>query len=266
MLYHSRVTVENRPAGGTALRDNDEGGDVEDDGGSDGDSSDGDGEEDSAGGDSPPASGGVLAARLRDLLSDSSVPPSSVVYVAVQGVVVYDRNRNGVVMSPAEERFLLDGEPLDVADYARARSSSDAACPGEGEEGAAEESSRAHELLPPSVLEDVLSYLPDEAAGALPRVCRAWRDEVGTRSPRLWTDLLDRRGWPLDECGGENVEDEEGERIRRRRAAFVKHYSAARDVRGLVRAVDALAGGTVPRWEWGGAASWRSSRPRARPC
>ena len=72
-------------------------------------------------------------------------------------------------------------------------------------------STTVHERLTHHVLDEILSY-SDACAAVLPRVCRCWRDEIGTRSPQLWKTLLRRHGWPAIGASDDGrVEDDEDE-------------------------------------------------------
>ena len=176
------------------------------------------------------------------MVGDRGLPATSIVYLAIRGVLIYDRNRGGLVVTDDQERFLLFGDP--IADAVVVPGGGDNALGGDGVgRGANDESVRIHERLTHHVLDEILSYSDDACAAVLPRVCKYWWDEIGTRSPQLWKTLLQRHGWPATGASDDgHVEDDEGEvndppsYITRCRGAFVSHYKVARDVRALASA------------------------------
>ncbi|KAL3767372.1 hypothetical protein ACHAW5_003799 [Stephanodiscus triporus] len=167
---------------------------------------------------------------------------TSVVYLAIDGILIYDRNRGGLVVTENQERFLLFGDP--IPDVAFGGNNPRLGHDDDGL-GANEGSTRIHERLTHHVLEHILSYSDDACAAVLPQVCAYWRDEIGTRSPQLWKLLLDRRSWPMTSANdeGDDETNDSSSYISRCRDAFVSHYKVVRDVRALASASKQMSGG-----------------------
>lgn len=159
-------------------------------------------------------------------LSQKKVVLASIVYVAIGDVLVYDRYREGVLL-PSNEDFI---SALAVDDTINLRKLSI------GSEGDGEDEANFH-LLPGTVLELILYFLPDASVAAASQVCKSWHREIGQNSPNLWRHLLDRRYWPLPR--EESSEAEEGEQ-KRYRHAFLSHYSVIRDSNAIQQSWNAL--------------------------
>lgn len=90
--------------------------------------------------------------------------------------------------------------------------------------------------LPGSVLEYVLTYLPDNAVASMSSVCRSWNLEIGKQSVNLWRHLLLRRAWPVPTSGcqqGSSSENLSGDNRTPFREAYISHYSAVRDMKAV---------------------------------
>ncbi|KAL9180560.1 hypothetical protein ACHAXT_011013 [Thalassiosira profunda] len=226
MLYHTRLFVENKVAVDSG--DEDSGSDDSVSSYEQNDGSEGDGE-DSRGGGQRTSSRDKKSAVLEGLermLENEKLDSTSLVYLAIQGVVIYDRYRGGPVSTDSEERFLLFGNEIEDA------------IP-EAVDAGGDQPMKIHEQLGHHLLDEILSYCDDESTGILPQVCATWRDEVGTRSPQLWRMLLSRHGWPSIVTGEENESPSEADAMQdrdQRRRAFISHYTAARDVRAVANA------------------------------
>ena len=170
---------------------------------------------------------------LHELFEDEKIERVNLIYLAIQGVIIYDINRGGLIYSDGTERYLLYGEAFH-ADFGR---------PHEDTNGECNHEELTHHL------DDILSFLDDESTGVLPQVCKSWRDEVGTRSHQLWKMLLTRRGWlwtvELDENNAlvDDGANSDAEATRLYKEAFVAHYLAVRDVQALSNACTYLQNG-----------------------
>mmetsp|Transcript_25575 Transcript_25575/g.73952 ORF Transcript_25575/g.73952 Transcript_25575/m.73952 type:complete len:1035 (+) Transcript_25575:34-3138(+) len=137
---------------------------------------------------------------LQSHLSRSKLGAATIVYVVLDKRLLYDRNRGGVIEeSPdalEEDAEAKDGEKV-PRKHGRSRGESMAERKGSMCDG--EDSDDANILLhfPESVLESILTYLPDMYTGNLPRICKVWHAAIGQNSPNLWYQLLLRRGLPL---------------------------------------------------------------------
>ena len=100
---------------------------------------------------------------LEQLMEREKLSQTSLVYLTIQGVLVYDLNRGGLVFSETEEDFLVSGEDIDVDAFLQYNAVDTIQ---------STEPSYIHEQLNHHVLYDILSYLPDEAVAVLPQgVC-----------------------------------------------------------------------------------------------
>ncbi|KAL7536564.1 hypothetical protein ACHAWF_005497 [Thalassiosira exigua] len=219
MIFHSRFFVDNFFEDGNIINsDNDEDGSV--------------------GSNSDHSSGRIKRSKIHDsllaVLHKELLSTSSLVYLTIQGVLIYDRNRGGIVCSGNEEGFLLFAGPID-----------DIVAVNDDADNDHSEPLHIHEELTHHLLDEILSYCGDETAATLPQVCTSWRAEVGTRSPQLWKMLLGRHDWPL--ISTENLEDAScsgsPDEIQQCRDAFVLHYTAVRDVQAMANACVHMAGG-----------------------
>mmetsp|Transcript_764 Transcript_764/g.1612 ORF Transcript_764/g.1612 Transcript_764/m.1612 type:complete len:1067 (-) Transcript_764:95-3295(-) len=230
MIYHSRFFVDNK-----AESSDNSHSDVRDLEKNDHDEQDGDDSSNDEHDNGNTTQKSEVHVTLQQILDREKLPPTSVVYLSIQGVLIYDRHREGLVISSKEERFLLFGDAIDVS----ADENLDEADEDQ------KEPMHIHEQLTSHLLDEILSYAGDEATAVLPRVCVSWRDEVGTRSPQLWKMLLNRHGWPLtvdgDECeSASDILDE----CQQCKSTFVSHYTVVRDVRALAYACNYMTGGS----------------------
>ncbi|KAL7508177.1 hypothetical protein ACHAXN_005631 [Cyclotella atomus] len=228
MMYHSRVYVQS-----DEVDDDNNGNEGSDDNSAnEEDGSHEDSEDDSE----DDMENYAVLQSLQQLLDDETLSPVNVIYVSIQGVLLYDAFRGGLLHSDATERYLLHGESFD-ANF------------GKPNEIINDGSKCLHEQLTHHILEDILSFLNDESTAVLPQVCRAWRDEVGTRSPQLWKMLLMRRNWlsTADTNGENTTTDPHGEvmtnECRHYKEAFISHYLAVRDVQAISNACNVLQSG-----------------------
>lgn len=163
---------------------------------------------------------GGFSGIVSEALSKRDCGIASVVYLAINDVIVFDRYREGVVLSgDAFQTTVLGIDPR------RPRSSSIVSAEGDGEEETGIELENGFGV-PGQVLEYILAFLPDAAVSAMSRVCREWSSEIGRTSPALWKHLLTRRDWPLP---GEVTDEEENARDAFR-DKFLAHYTAVRNV------------------------------------
>jgi len=242
MIYHSRFFVDNKAESGERDDSNDSEDEVEQDSDGDSNSSDKNEDNDEQDDDGQHANKDVQKKKskvhdtLEQILDKDKLPPASIVYLAIQGVLIYDRHRGGLVFTENEEQFLLFGHIIDD-------SSADENMHLDHD---SERSSSIHEQLTHHLLDEVLSYCKDESTAILPQVCSSWHDEVGTRSPQLWKMLLGRHDWPLSVNGVENEASSDVlDECQRFRNTFTSHYTVVRDVRAMVSACNTITGGSA---------------------
>jgi hypothetical protein len=168
--------------------------------------------------------------QLTSFLSNQHhIPLASLVYVVMDGILVYDRNREGLLVHDDLD-FLL----LLLGEHAiRNRKFS------------SQHEEASQDILihfPAAVLEHVLSFLPDQAVAAACRVCTLWFHEIGQHSAHLWRNMLQRRHWPLplvEDQGMDAVASSLASRNQFRNA-FIRHYTVLRDVAALQKGLTAI--------------------------
>jgi hypothetical protein len=167
-------------------------------------------------------------------LSQKELKPSSVVYLVIGDMLVFDRNRGGIMMFDEDDFIVaLAGER------------------GKINRRYCTDSTDALHLLSGSVLEHILTFLPDVSVGGACQVCKSWYNEIGQHSPNLWHHLLKRRGWPLPP-GFSDIDEQvrtsafhdrnlQETTLKDRRdvcrKAFLKHYSVIRDANAIQSAL-----------------------------
>ena len=144
----------------------------------------------------------------------------SIIYVALNENLVFDRYRDGIVISETELLTSVGGLNVGTSGSFSMKLEKDKAT-----------------SLPGSVLEYVLQFLPDSAVASMTSVCRSWNLEIGKQSVYLWKHLLERRSWPLP---SDEDTDEESLTNDAFRKEFLAHYSTLRDVNGLKLAMSGL--------------------------
>ena len=169
---------------------------------------------------------------ISNSLSEKKILLADVVYVAMNGVLLFDRNRDGIVVS-------------DENDLTNAVGSNGLKSPRksliETEKGAG---SSSYSTLPGAILELMLTFLPDNSVAASSQVCKGWYHEIGQNSPQLWRHLLERRGWPLPFFDAQSIVSTSTSLLKQQqfRDAFLGHYAAFRDARAIGIGLNALDG------------------------
>jgi hypothetical protein len=145
---------------------------------------------------------------------------SNIVYVVINQELVYDRYRGGLVAPPPNSDSTLD-ENSD----GRRRTRSDSKIGHDSDER-----NDIAGTIPSSLLEHILTFLPDTSVATVPLVCRGWND-IGKSSPNLWKLLLRRRQWlttgpPKDTTATTAAKDNSAATYYRR--TYTTHYTALR--------------------------------------
>jgi hypothetical protein len=159
-------------------------------------------------------------------LAEKKVKFSSIVYMAMGDLLIFDRYRDGALMS--NDGIFFTVLASDASTGQRKISIS-----GEGDI----KKGRFH-LLPGTVLEHMLRFLPDASVAAASQVCKPWYYEIGQNSPDLWRHLLERRNWPLP--SETTVGSDEANGMQRFRDTFLRHYSVFRDAISIQYGLSAL--------------------------
>jgi len=219
-------------------------------------------------------------------LSNRGVNVSSIVYAVLQGTLIFDRHQGGLLISSQQEMMTILARPdaereqnresdpvsdrkasyrkhISFASFSSSSLSNDSA-------NQEEMGRRLVQELPGSILEHILTFLPDASVAAASQVCQSWYQEIGRNSPNLWRHLLQRRNWPLpvdlERTSGNSINVEEGEEDEGEdsssgevavdheatadigpepyrqmyRNAFLQHYAVVRDVAAIQLAMSAL--------------------------
>ena len=173
---------------------------------------------------------------LQQILNGENLSLPSIVYLTIDGILVYDRNRDdGLIVTKEQEQYLLFGEPMIVDDFA-ALSMYHLKCPP----SVFEDNNHlvVHEQLTHSILDEIISYSEDTCVVTLSLVCKCWYTEIG----KLWKMLLQRHRWPEtvndDDNDGGGIDDDSPNYIAQCREAFISHYKVVRDISTLVNAIE----------------------------
>ena len=176
----------------------------------------------------------TLSSFIAGKLAENNTPGASVYYAALNGVLVFDRLRGGLLL---DERDFFGAVANDNKPFDRRASS---IC----SQGSEEDNAEVFHDLPSTILEHILLFLPDTTVAAAAQVCKTWYNEIGQHSPNLWLQLLKRRKWPVP-----NQEDVDRGICR---SMFLENYTVLRDIRALSVATSAIVSRqTVPEIEMG---------------
>jgi hypothetical protein len=173
----------------------------------------------------------AISDALNEALSRKRLGMASIVYATLDDVLVFDRYRDGVILSDRD--FLVTAVGDEAAGLRRTSIGSD----GDGE---------VEPDLPGQVLEYILTFLPDSAVSVASQVCKPWHYEIGRNSPNLWRHMLERRGWPLPEVDHDQKQETTPKKeaddatLRLFREAFLRHYAVIRDVSAIKSAIGGL--------------------------
>lgn len=149
---------------------------------------------------------GSISEYITGILSQKGCSIGSIVYLTFNGVLLFDRYRDGLVIPENDLRGCLSRGKRHGA-------------------SSKNNSSDMWKALPGSVLEYVLIFLSEREIATMSSVCQMWNAEIG-KSPNLWRHFLQRRNWPFDSNGEEDTDVS-------LRSAFMSHYSAVRDMKAI---------------------------------
>jgi hypothetical protein len=170
---------------------------------------------------------GICSDFISKSLSEKKIVLSEIVYVAMNGILLFDRNREGLVVS-------------DETDWASGVGGNGIKSPRKSSVGT--EASFCFSTLPGAILELMLTFLPDNAVAASSQVCKGWYHEIGQNSPQLWRHLLERRNWPLPSFDSPSSVSTITSQQQQFRDAFLGHYTAIRDARAIQIGLNVLDG------------------------
>lgn len=188
----------------------------------------------------------TVSEMVSKIFFDRSCAMSSTVYVAINHILLFDRHRDGLVVSESDFTATLLGEDRRLAIHSVSTQSEHHG----GEQHTTDEAYTSLViLLPGSILEQIITFLPDSAVPAMCLVCKPWHGEIGQHSPSLWRFLLQRRNWPLPSLyDSEELPvdgDADGEVVNTTklfRDDFLAHYAIVRDVQAVKAAIPIVLG------------------------
>eukprot|EP00529_Nitzschia_sp_RCC80_P005176 CAMPEP_0113480018 /NCGR_PEP_ID=MMETSP0014_2-20120614/21631_1 /TAXON_ID=2857 /ORGANISM="Nitzschia sp." /LENGTH=1032 /DNA_ID=CAMNT_0000373379 /DNA_START=24 /DNA_END=3122 /DNA_ORIENTATION=- /assembly_acc=CAM_ASM_000159 len=179
----------------------------------------------------------LLSVWLTDQLQKRNCNLGSLVYIALDDTLLYDRYRRGTVVDD------------DSFSSARASSLTGGLDGGNDTDPLASQNGQdIAKAMPASVLEYCLLFLEDPAVAVMSSVCRAWNQEIGKQSGDLWRNLLRRRNWPLPlSLNQQRTGDDDSlngvEEAQQLRVEFVSHYKAVRVCRAMKSGIGVLTSG-----------------------
>lgn len=151
---------------------------------------------------------------LLQVLAQEKCPIGSIVYLAIGTTLIFDRYNGGIVTSWPITSPLTNSSSVALMPSLVYR-------------------------IPDSILEYIVMFLPNNASGILPLVCKLWYNEIGTNSPALWKSLIERNNWPTLDCCGTNGNKEDEAIISGSdsrilyRNLFISHYSIIKNLTNL---------------------------------
>jgi hypothetical protein len=155
-----------------------------------------------------------ISDEIAQVFSSGGIPLSSMTYVVINETLVYDRFRDGLLLSEEELALAVvvnhvadvgggsaDAKPQQVQQQQQHNSTRRTTSIGsEGDDDDDPVSTLSEDVLvslPGCILEHILTYSPDQTVTAASRVCKSWYFEIGQNSPNLWKHLLERHAWPF---------------------------------------------------------------------
>lgn len=152
-----------------------------------------------------------LSEKFVSKLSEHDFCISKLVYVVVNGCLIFDKFRGGSQtslrkMSDATDDIISRKISCDLSEYIAVN-------------------------LPGQMLEHILTFMGDSCSGVLPKVCKAWNNEIQNASPFLWRSLMMRNRWPFLLQSDNN--EEESPSSETLRSIYVSHYRIVYDLKAV---------------------------------
>jgi F-box domain len=200
----------------------------------------------------------LFSSQITDILAQKQINYVNIAFAVISDVIVFDRNRDGLLY-PNEESFWLtvfnEKDPTDIEGTASIRRNRNGSidygtktAKNKSELQELSNDGQKNELirdLPGAILEHILTFVPDRCVGSASRVCKPWNHEIGKNSSNLWKHLLQRRNWPIIVHNVPNavkslhhdknsIEDSQQQNPHTHetihRDTFIRHYTAIRDM------------------------------------
>ena len=201
-----------------------------------------------------------ISDEITQVFSKSGIPQSSIVYIVIHDTLVFDRYREGSLLSEDDFTGVLSignkkGASGDAQQQQLRGNQRTTSIGSEGDyemnapDLPEEENDSLATFLPGTILEHILTFSPDRTVAAASRVCKNWYYEIGQNSPNLWKHLLERHKWPTPSArintGTSAAEDmTDGDDLHKLhlvyRDTFLGHYSVVRDITAIKTALAAL--------------------------
>jgi hypothetical protein len=166
--------------------------------------------------DDNPIESAKVSRAISQVLSKEKCPIGSIVYLTIGNTLIFDRYKGGIVAS--SPTFSFTQSPM--------RSSIDL-------------KPSPITRLPDSILEYIIMFLPNNASGILPSVCKLWYNEIGKNSPALWKSLIERNNWPSlclntgQDSNGDGTITTGLELRTQLRQLFISHYTIVQNMMSL---------------------------------
>jgi hypothetical protein len=164
--------------------------------------------------------------QISQILRQQNIFLSNIVYMAVNGKLIYDRFQEGRMFHNNQE-FLhaIFGEKAmsNVLQYKRDR------CLTHPDDVALVMN------FPATILGTICLYLDDVSIVSMIQACRTWYNEIGQPNAPIWRTLLNRRKWPCEDCTDPSHTTSN---VHSYRSQFYSHYCMMRDMLALKSAYD----------------------------
>jgi len=182
-----------------------------------------------------------VSEEISTLLSKQDCPTASIVYLVVDGMLLFDRYRDGIVFTNSDEHLLYKDcngvgfkrRTVSIGEYSDTMQ--------EPQDDILDHHQNMVRYLPSQILEYIVLFLPDESVSSMPLVCKSWYAEIGKSSPDLWIQLLRRRQWPQNDLAMSLEPSDERDFYR---STFQSHFSAARNLDTIVQGLEAIEAGS----------------------
>jgi F-box domain len=163
-----------------------------------------------------------LSGQISAALSKMGLFFGSVVYFAINGVLIFDRHQDGSLYKRNEDLLVAMFGYQTVSNALGCKR--DRFCTNPDDVALLVN-------MPALVLLQIASFLPDESVGSMMQVCKSWRNEIGWSDSPFWKFLLDRNEWPYigSSCSNCTLSDQ-----------FRQHYAVMRDMRAFEKGYLAL--------------------------
>ena len=180
-------------------------------------------------------------AKISDILSETlsslGCPVGSIVYMVFNTTLIFDRYNKGIVVDKELFQQIITYEKENKRPLIDSNNEI--------------ETANEHHLthLPVTVVEYILTFLPDEASGVFSMICKQWNTEIGKTSPSLWQYLMTRKKWISqsyhDDPNEESIQDNIAAITMKAKELFISHKNICQIFDTLVEGLEQLQSGNV---------------------